>query len=325
MDKFIPLFVFVTILLFTQSLYYLYRDRQLRAPKEVRQRLKTAMDEHDDKLEVSSPLLKIRFLSEIPSVNQVLSKLRLFKGIEAFLVQANSTWTVGRFLFTTLLLAMCAFSGTYIFLDKGKLVASVAAVLLGSLPTFLMYGRKKDREKAFEAQLPDVLDLMARALRAGHSTSSAIQFGGDESPEPAGPEFRRVFDEINFGMDISTALGNLAKRVSCYDLRYLVAAIVIQRDTGGNLGDLFDRLAHLIRERFKLIGHTRALTAEGRLSGRILTVLPFAMAGILLLIQPDYILLMFESFAGRMIILTAIVMQFVGYLVIRKIVNLDTL
>ena len=286
MDKFIPLFVFVTVLLFTQSLYYLYRDRQLRAPKQVRQRLKTALEGHSDEPDGSSRLLRFRFMSEIPSVNQFLSRIKFFKGIEAFLVQANSTWTVGLFLFTTLLLAMCAFSGTYIFLDKGKLVASAAAVLLGSLPVLVMYGRKRDRERAFEVQLPDVLDLMARALRAGHSIPAAIQFGGDESPEPAGPEFRRVFDEINFGMDISTALGNLASRVNCYDLRYLVAAIVIQRDTGGNLGDLFDRLAHLIRERFKLIGQTRSLTAEGRLSGNILTALPFAMAAVLFIIEP---------------------------------------
>jgi tight adherence protein B len=325
MDKFIPLFIFITVLLFMESLYFLYRDHQLRAPKRVRQRLRTALEEDGVEPNKPSSLLRFRFMSEIPSINQVLSRFRVFKAIEEFLVQANCTWTVGRLMLTTLLIAMCAFSGTYIILEKGKLVAFLVALLFGSLPTLVLHGRKREREKAFEAQLPEVLDLMARALRAGHSISGAIQFGGEESPEPAGPEFTRVFEEINFGMDISTALGNLARRVSCYDLRYLVAAIVIQRETGGNLSDLFDRLAHLIRERFKLIGHTRALTAEGRLSGRILTVLPFAMAGILYIIQPEYILLLFESFTGKMIVMTAILMQVMGYLVIRKIVNLDTL
>ena len=325
MDQFIPVLIFITVLLFTESVYYLYRERQLRAPKRVRERLKTVMEEQEERGPETSSLLKIRFLSEIPSVNQVLLRIKAFKALEEFLAQANCTWTVGRFLFTTLLITMWAWLGTHLLLGWNGAISSMAAAAAGSLPTVVLYGRKRDRGRAFEEQLPDVLDLMARALRAGHSIPGAIQFAGQESPDPTGPEFARVFEEINFGMDIQTALKNLAKRVDCYDLRYLVTAITIQRETGGNLSDLFDRLAHLIRERFKLIGQTRALTAEGRLSGRILTVLPFAMAGVLYLIQPDYLLVLFQDFTGKMIVGTAIAMQVMGYLIIRKIVNLDAL
>jgi len=328
MDKFIPILIFITFLLFAESLYHIYQERGLRAPKRVRQRLRTALQEHNEgrqKGQETSNLLKLRFLSEIPSVNQVFSRYKIFEGLERFLIQATSTWTVGRFIFTTLLLATCAWSGAYNFLQLGVLTAFIVAVAVGSLPTLVFYDRKRGRERRFEEQLPDVLDLMARCMRTGHSIPAAIQFAGQECPEPTGPEFRQVFEEINFGMDIPTALRNLTQRVDCYDLRYLVTAITIQRETGGNLSELFDRLAHIIRERFMLIRQTRALTAQGRLSGHILTVLPLVMAGILYMIQPEYLLVLFNDTAGKKMVTVALVLQVMGYLVIRKIVNLDRL
>jgi tight adherence protein B len=325
MNQFIPVLIFITVLLFIESLYYLYRERRFRAPKRVRERLQAALKEQEGGSQGTDDLLKFRFLSEIPGLNEFLSKFKMFKTLEGFLIQADCTWTVGRFLLTTLLVVTCGYSTAFIFLGWGLVKASMVAVAVGSIPTLVLIGRKRDRERAFEAQLPDVLDLMGRALRAGHSIPGAIQFAGQESPKPTGPEFGRVFEEMNFGMDIQTALKNLAKRVDCYDLRYLIAALTIQRETGGNLSELFDRLSNLIRERFKLIGQTRALTAEGRLSGRILIVMPFVMAGILYIIQPEYLLVLFKDSIGMMIVLAALIMQVLGYLVIRKIVNLDQL
>lgn len=325
MNQFIPVLIFITVLLLFESLYYLYRERRFRSPKRVRERLQAALNEQERGTPETDDLLKFRFLSEIPGLNELLSKFKVFKRLERFLIQANCPWTVGRFLLTTLLVGTCGYSAAFLFLGWGLGRASLVALALGSLPTLILIGRKREREQAFEAQLPEVLDLMGRALRAGHSISGAIQFAGQESPEPAGPEFGRVFEEMNFGMDIHTALNNLSKRVDCYDLRYLISALTIQRETGGNLSELFDRLSHLIRERFKLIGQTRALTAEGRLSGRILIVLPFVMAGILYIIQPDYLLVLFKDSVGMMIVISALIMQGLGYVVIRKIVNLDHL
>jgi tight adherence protein B len=326
MERFIPVMIFVTVLLMAESLFYLYRERQLRSPNRIRERLKSALNEQENKPEtVFSGLLKLRFKSEIPSLNQFISRFTIFESLESFLIQANCTWTVGRFLLTSLLIATVAWLPAKHFLGGRLLGGWMGSLIAGSLPALVLYNRKREREKAFNEQLPDVLDLMGRALRAGHSIPAAINFAGQESPEPAGPEFRRLFEEINFGMDVPAALKNLAKRVECYDLRYLVTAITIQRETGGNLGELFDRLAYLIRERFKLVGQTRALTAEGRLSGTILTVLPIVMAGILYMIQPDYLFILIKDPTGMKILVGAMVMQIVGFLVIRKIVNLEEL
>jgi tight adherence protein B len=327
MEHFIPVMIFVTVLLLTESVYYLYRERQLRSPSRIRERLHSALNEQERGPDnsFSSELLKLRFKSEIPTLHQVFSKFTIFEALENFLIQANCKWTVGRFFLTSLFLATAAWLPADHFLGGQVWGGWIGSLVAGSLPTIVLYFRKRDRERAFNEQLPDVLDLMARALRAGHSIPAAINFAGQESPEPAGPEFRRLFEEINFGMDIPAALRNLTKRVDCYDLRYLVTAITIQRETGGNLSELFDRLAYLIRERFKLMGQTRALTAEGRLSGHILTALPVVMGGMLYMIQPSYLMILLKDPMGIKILAGAVVMQIIGFLVIRKIVNIETL
>jgi tight adherence protein B len=326
MEHFIPVMIFVTVLLLTESAYYLYRERQLRSPNRLRERLHSALNEQESAPDSElSGLLKLRFKSEIPTLNQVFSRFKIFEALENFLIQSNCKWTVGRFFLTSLFLATVAWLPADHFLGGQMWGGLIGSLIAGSLPTLVLYVRKRGRERAFNEQLPDVLDLMARALRAGHSIPAAINFAGQESPEPTGPEFRRLFEEINFGMDIPAALRNLSRRVECYDLRYLVTAITIQRETGGNLSELFDRLAYLIRERFKLMGQTRALTAEGRLSGHILTALPVVMAGMLYIIQPSYLMILIKDPMGIKILIGAVVMQIFGYLVIRKIVNIETL
>ncbi len=321
----IPVLTFVSVLLLAESLYFVHRSRQLRSPKRIRQRLQSALAEHDQPMNGPLTLMRARLKSEIPSLHQLLARYPVFQGLENFLIQANSSWTVGRFLLVSGLLGVSVWLVLTGVWHQPAVVGALGAIGAASVPTFVMYGRKRDRERAFQEQLPDLLDLMARALRAGHAVPAAINFAGQESPEPAGPEFQRVFDEINFGMDIPEALEHLDRRIQCYDLRFLIAAITIQRETGGNLSELFDRLATLIRERFKLIGQTRALTAQGRLSGVILSGLPFAMAALLYVVQPDYLMVLVENPLGQMMAGGALGLMVLGALIIRKIVNLEAL
>jgi tight adherence protein B len=326
MELLILFMTFCTVLLLTASLYYVYHERHLAADTRVRERLQSAMHDQSGQIDQALfPLLKSQLKSEIPSLHQLLSRFQIFERLQKFLLQADSTWTAGRFLLTSLLVATVAWLVMHGVFHRGFWVSAIGAAGTGVLPAIFFSRRKRLREQAFNEQLPDLLDLMTRALRAGHAVSAAINFAGEESPAPAGPEFRRVFEEINFGMDIPVALENLATRVDCYDLRYLVAAITIQRETGGNLSELFDRLAYIIRERYKLVGQTRALTAQGRLSGHILTVLPVVMAGVLYFTQPGYLRLLVDDPMGRTILVGALVMQVFGYLVIRWIVNIETL
>lgn len=316
--------IFITILFFMQSLYYLYQDQRMRAPKKVSRRLRAVLETGGGEGEAITPLIKSRLMSEIPGLNRILSRIRPMKKLQELLDRADLDWTSGRFLLTVLFLAQMTWIAADFFIERA-LIPKALALVAGALPFLMIYRKIRLREKAFERQLPDLLDLMGRSIRAGHSLSGAIRFAGEESPEPAGVEFARVFDEINFGVDMATALQNLARRVNCADLRYLIAAIMIQMETGGNLTELLDRLAHLIRERFKLIGQTRALTAQSRFSGYILSGIPIAMAGILYLIQPEYLLTLLKDPTGIKVVCIALGLQVIGFWVIRHMVNMEAL
>ncbi len=325
MKKLIGVFIFICVLIAVESLYYLIKER-LGAVKQVRKRLRSALGEPGEGATSPSSLLISRTLSDIPWLNQLLVVHRsVFQSVEVLLQGANSGLTVGVVLLTCLLILASVWAVCHLVLGRTAFVSLAISLAAGSLPLFLLHFKKKAREHTFSEQLPDVLDLMGRALRAGHSVPGAIRCAGEESPDPAGHELTRVFEEVNFGRDVPTALQNLAKRVNCNDLRYLVVALIIQQETGGNLNTLFDRLAHVIRERIKLIGQTEALTAEGRLSGAILTALPLVLGGTLYVVQPEYLMTLFTDPIGQKMVFIAGSLQVVGFLIIRRIIRLDTL
>lgn len=325
MIKLFLVFIFICVLLAVESLYYLIKDR-VGAAKQARKRLRSALNAGASDAEDRSSLLVSRTLSDIPWLNQLLTLHRsVFQRVETLLKGANSNWTVGYLFLTSLLILASAWVVCHLVFERNVFISVVISLTAGSLPFFWLYRKRQAREVAFAEQLPDVLDLMARALRAGNSVSGAIQCAGHESPDPAGPELTRVFEEVNYGRGVTTALQNLAKRMQCDDLRYLVVALVIQQETGGNLNMLFDRLAHIIRERVKLVGQIQALTAEGRLSGTILTALPLVLVATLYWVQPEYLMTLFTDPMGQKMVAGAIGLQVIGYLVIRRLVNMETL
>jgi tight adherence protein B len=170
-------------------------------------------------------------------------------------------------------------------------------------------------------QLPNALDLMARALRAGHAFPSAMAQVAQEFGEPMGPQFKTALDEINFGVNVQQALSNMTHRIDCADLKYFVVSVIVQRERGGNLAEIIESLAHLIRERFKLYRKVRSLTAEARMSGIVVTALPFLFGVVVSIIRPGYLSPLFEDPVGKILFIAALCMLAIGGLVMKRLVN----
>lgn len=198
----------------------------------------------------------------------------------------------------------------------------VAAVVMSLLPLLWILFRRSRRLKAFGAQLPDALELIGRALRAGHSLAAGFNLVKDEMPDPIASEFGRVFEEQNLGVPFEEALENLTDRVPNLDLRFFATAVILQRQTGGDLAEILDKIGHLVRERFRIWGQVQALTGEGRLSGVVLLALPPVLFLTVYQLNPNYIMVLFTDPMGKQMLFGAIVMQVLGALVIRKIVNI---
>jgi tight adherence protein B len=199
----------------------------------------------------------------------------------------------------------------------------VCVPLGASIPVMWLLQRRSSRLKAFEEQFPDALDLVSRAIRAGHAFQAALGMAADELPAPAGPEFKKVFDQQNFGLPLRDALNGLIDRVPLVDVKFFVTAVSIQRDTGGNLAEILDNLAHVVRERFKILRQVRVHTAHGRITGFVLLGLPAFLAVALSLINREHMRPLFEEPIGRMMIFATIAMQFFGFLWIRKVIKIE--
>jgi tight adherence protein B len=200
----------------------------------------------------------------------------------------------------------------------------VAGFALGfSLPFVVLRTKRTRRLRSFEEQFPEALDLIGRALKAGHAFATGLKMVADEMPEPVGPEFRKTFDEQNFGLPLKDALENLTVRMPLLDVRFFSTAVLIQRETGGNLAEILDNLSHVVRERFKILRQVRVYTAHGRLTGYVLLALPAFLAVALMFINPEHMNLLFRERMGQMMLMAAIVMQTFGFLWIKKIVKIE--
>jgi len=205
-----------------------------------------------------------------------------------------------------------------------SIYAPLFAAPLGLAAPFMwLVNRGNARLRRFEEQFPEALDLMARAIRAGHAFQTAMGMAADELPEPVGPEFKTTFDQQNFGLPVADALRALSERVPLIDMRFFVTAVMIQRDTGGNLAEILDNLAHVVRERFKILRQVRVHTAHGRFTGYVLLALPAALGVVLSFINPDHMNLLFREHMGQMMLLAAIVMQAIGYIWIRQVIKIE--
>ena len=201
-------------------------------------------------------------------------------------------------------------------------VAPVGGLIMFTLPWVWLYWKRASRLKRFASQLPDAMELVARALRAGHSLAAGLHVVAEEMPDPIAREFRRVYDEQNLGIPLEEALFHMCDRVPNLDLRFFVTSVNIQRQTGGDLAEILDRIGHVIRERFKILGQVKALTAEGRLSGIVLIAMPIGLFFMMMYMKPDYIQLLWTEPMGVRMSIGAIVLMLIGSYAIKKIVDI---
>jgi tight adherence protein B len=206
---------------------------------------------------------------------------------------------------------------------KAPMFWLMAAALGALLPILWLKHKRTSRMRKFEEQFPEALDLLSRAIRAGHAFQTAMGMVADELPSPVGVEFKKAFDQQNYGLPLREVLDQMAVRVPLLDVKFFVTAVSIQRETGGNLSEILDNLAHVVRERFKILRQVRVHTAHGRFTGYVLMALPAALAIALSFINPEHMNLLFEERMGQMMILGAIVMQSIGYLWIKQVIKIE--
>jgi tight adherence protein B len=203
------------------------------------------------------------------------------------------------------------------------MIGPISLAAGASLPTLWLMRRRTVRIRRFEEQFPEALDMLSRAMRAGHAFQTALGTAGDEMPAPVGVELKKVFDRQNFGLPLNDALKELAERMPLVDVKFFVTAVAIQRESGGNLAEILDNLAYVVRERFKVLRQVRTHTAHGRFTGFVLLALPAALALALSFIAPEQMRLLFTEPMGRMMIVGAIVMQTLGFFWIRKVIKIE--
>ncbi len=265
------------------------------------------------------PSILTRPLDNRPGIVQTF--LERFGNISLLFEQADTSLTVAKF---GALSAAMAAAGLLlaVALRLHPLTAPLVALLMGAVPLCWLLVRRKRRLKAFAAQLPDALEMIARTLRSGQSLAFGFSMVSTEMPAPVGREFGRVFEEQNLGISLDESLRSLTDRIPNLDLKFFVTALILQRQTGGDLAEILDKIGELIRDRFRIWGQIQALTGEGRLSGLVLMILPFALLIAVYRLNPDYIMVLFKDPAGKQMLAIAAFLQVLGALMIRKIVNI---
>lgn len=265
-------------------------------------------------------ITKKQSFSDIPFLNRVLKKIPLAHRMNRLLYQANARYSTGFYIMLMVLLAVLGYY--YLTFMRYTYPAPLLGCLAGLLPLVYLLLKRRGRLEKFLRQLPEALDMIASSLRAGHAFTTGMKLVADEFDDPLGPEFEVTLDEINFGVGVPEALRKMTERVICEDLNFFVVAVILQRETGGNLAQILENISLLIRDRFKLYGKIRALAAEGNLSMYVLLALPVGMAVILKMVNPTYIDLLFTDLIGKIMVGFAIFMMIVGAIVMKNMIRI---
>jgi tight adherence protein B len=313
--------VFIAVVLLIEGIAYFIRSLDRWNPERERVRAELTSLSKETYERTIDITRKRRPLSDIPWLNDLLSRVPFLYRIDRMLLQADSKQPLGVVLLTSLVLGMAAFMACQLFL-MNLLLALLMGPLFGMAPLLYVHLKKIRRMRKFEQQLPDALSLIARALRAGHAFSGGLQMVSQEFEDPIGGEFEKMLKEINFGIGMDEALANLNERIDCNDLKFFAVSIIIQKETGGNLAEILENIAHLIRERFKFFGRVRSLSAEGRLSAYILIAIPFFFALLLSIMNPTFLRVLATDPIGRTLVAIGLVMMVIGVVIMRKMVNI---
>ena len=304
------------------GLYQLWYDLRKPEQKRIQQRLrersagpaKSAQDS-------AASILRKKLGQETKWMDRILAKYAPVQKVQRTIDQAGISWGASRFLLNTASLGLLV-ALVSVVAEVSLIFALGLGLMCPLLPLVVISFKSKARKKKLNYQLPDVFDLLCQALRAGHSLASGIQLIGQQLPDPAGTEFHRCFQEQNLGIKLEEALTNLANRVDLLDVRFFVTAVIVQRQTGGDLAEILEKISRVIRDRIKILGQVRALTAEGRLSGWVLSALPVLVFFVAKALNPEYVDILLHEEQGQAMLGAAIVMQIMGMLMIKKIVNI---
>jgi len=318
----ITLIVFLTVALTVFGIYYALTAASQSERSEVRRRLQAIALRNPNDDDMPS-LIKQEILSDVPALNWLLFKLPFALRTERLLDQSDVKLRVGTLFLLTVVLFVAGLTLGIFLRHGGIALGLILGVVLSLLPYgYLVYMREK-RLRKFTELFPDTLDMLARSLRAGHSFTSALQVVAEEMPEPVSKVFRIAYDEQSLGLSLSESLSNMTERINSLDLAFFVTAVNIQRETGGNLAEILEKLGVTIRERFKILGQLRIYTAQGRLSGYILAVLPLVLALVIWVINPGYLEILLKHKLGMYLIAAGVFLQLTGFFVIRKIIDIE--
>ncbi len=320
MEFLLATLVFLIIMLISAGIYVFTGESKekdiirgrLEAIEKGAQFTKTALDLN---------LIRDELLSSIPTINKMLVRWSWPTRLSNLIAQAGMRVKPGKIVLIGAVMGLSTLEAIEI-LHGSFFVAVGAGVLVAFFPLIFVVIKRARRLAAFQKQFPEVIDLLSRSVRAGHSFSSGLEIASTDMPDPVSTEFRIVFDEQRFGLPMRDALMNLCQRVPLVDVRLLVIALLVQKETGGNLAEILDSIAHVIRERFKIAGEVRVRTTQGRLTASILMALPVGMLITLHVIDPDYVNVLFVNRIGQIMLILAGVMQVLGAIIIWRIVQI---
>jgi len=310
--------VFATFVVAALGLYRMLGDNEAR---RLRRRLKEITAESPESDEPQQNILRDSRYSSIPFLDALLHRMPVANALALLLLRAKVSMSVGTFILLTAVLAAAPVAVGATVLHLSLPIASLG-VSFGTIPVLWLRQRKARRVRAFERQFPDALDILTSALRAGMAFSGAVQVVAEECAEDVASEFTLLFEENRLGVDMRTALRNLAIRVDSKELHLFVIAVLLQRDTGGNLIEILEGTAEVIRDRLRILGDIRALTAQARMSGMILSALPVAVGTFILFTAPDYMRILVHEQVGKNLLFAAIVLQVIGYVIMRRIATI---
>lgn len=274
------------------------------------------------KTDQSGSLLKNEKLSPRELLAQTFLGKNLNQKLRDYIEQAGMDWDPARTLYMSAILAVAGFNIFWYVIPRGQMISPLGVVVGGAIPFFILWRKRTARLYAFEAQFPDALEFVARAMRTGHAFSVSLEMLYKEFSAPLSDEFKRTFEEQNLGLPLEVALERLGTRVPILDVRFFVSAVMLQKRTGGNLANLLDNLSYLMKERFKLRGKIRAISAHGRISGLVLSMIPLCVGIMMFLTNEEYVLFFFDDPDGKIMMVVTIILQLLGFISIRKLTDL---
>ncbi len=267
-------------------------------------------------------LLKDEKLSPRDLIAQTFLGQNLNQRLRDYIEQAGMDWDPARTLYMSAILGIGGFNLFWYVIPRGQLISPIGAIVGLGIPFFILWKKRSQRMYAFEEQFPDALEFVARAMRTGHAFSVSLEMLYKDFGPPLSDEFKRTFDEQNLGLPLEVALERLGTRVPLLDVRFFVSAVMLQKRTGGNLATLLDNLAYLMKERFKLRGKIRAISAHGRISGLVLSMIPICVGILMFFTNDEYVLFFFDDPDGKIMMAVTIILQLLGFISIRKLTDL---